>query len=154
MFSGYIIMWLFLSVVLYGTETWTFTLRKQIRALAVNGTDMNTVTSSGLAVLMKLNRLFCMYQLVAHTPRSIMKHRLMVPWRPCDLLTNCRICTASRTALGPTQPPIQWVLGALSLEVKRPGCEADHSSPSSAEVKECVELYIYSPNTPSRVVPS
>jgi hypothetical protein len=22
--------------------------------------------------------------------------------------------------------PIQWVPGALSLEVKRPGCEADH----------------------------
>jgi hypothetical protein len=44
--------------------------------------------------------------------------------------------TASRTALGPTQPPIQWVPGALSLEVKRPGREADHSPPSSAEVKE------------------
>jgi hypothetical protein len=43
--------------------------------------------------------------------------------------------TASRTALGPTQPPIQWVLGALSLEVKRPGREADHSPPSSAEAK-------------------
>jgi hypothetical protein len=42
----------------------------------------------------------------------------------------------SRTALGPTQPPIQWVPGALSLGVKRPGCEADHSPPSSAEVKE------------------
>jgi len=27
-------------------------------------------------------------------------------------------------ALGPTQPPIQWVLGALSLGVKRPGHEA------------------------------
>jgi hypothetical protein len=44
--------------------------------------------------------------------------------------------TASRTALGPTQPPIQWIPEALSLEVKRPGCEADHSPPPSAEVKE------------------
>jgi hypothetical protein len=44
--------------------------------------------------------------------------------------------TASRTALGPTQPPIQGVPGALSLGVKRPGREADHSPPSSAEVKE------------------
>jgi hypothetical protein len=52
--------------------------------------------------------------------------------------------TASRTALGPTQPPIQWVLGALSL-----GREADHSLPSSAEVKEWMELYLHSPNTPS-----
>jgi hypothetical protein len=47
---------------------------------------------------------------------------------------------ASRTALEPTQPPIQWVLGALSLGVKQPGHEADHSPPSSAEVKEYVEL--------------
>jgi hypothetical protein len=30
-----------------------------------------------------------------------------------------------------------------------PGREADHSLPSSAEVKEWVELYIHSPNTPS-----
>jgi hypothetical protein len=43
--------------------------------------------------------------------------------------------TASKTALGgPTQPPIQWVPGALSLGVKRPGREADHSPLSSAEV--------------------
>jgi hypothetical protein len=40
----------------------------------------------------------------------------------------------SRPALGPTQPPIQWVPGALSLGVKRPEREADHSSPTSAEV--------------------
>jgi hypothetical protein len=53
--------------------------------------------------------------------------------------------TASRTALGPTQPPIQWVPGALSLGVKRPVREADHSPPSSAEVKECLELYLHSP---------
>jgi hypothetical protein len=45
-------------------------------------------------------------------------------------------------------PPIQWVPGAFSLEIKRQGRESDHSPPSSAEVKECVELYLYSPNTP------
>jgi hypothetical protein len=53
--------------------------------------------------------------------------------------------TTSRTNLGPTQPPIPWVPGALSLGVKRPGREADHSPPSSTEVKECVELYLHSP---------
>jgi hypothetical protein len=41
--------------------------------------------------------------------------------------------TASRPALRPTQPPIQWIPGALSLRVKRPGREADHSPPSSVE---------------------
>jgi hypothetical protein len=55
--------------------------------------------------------------------------------------------TASRPALGSTQPPIQWVPGVPSLGVKRPGRESDHSSPSSAEVKECVELYLHSFNT-------
>jgi hypothetical protein len=44
--------------------------------------------------------------------------------------------TMSRPVLGPTQPPIQWVLGAISLGVKRPRREADHSPPFSAEVKE------------------
>jgi hypothetical protein len=38
---------------------------------------------------------------------------------------------ASRPVLGPTQTPIQWVSW-----VKRPGREADHSLPSSAEVNE------------------
>jgi hypothetical protein len=31
-------------------------------------------------------------------------------------------------------PPIQWVPGTLSLDVKRPGSEYDHSPQSSAEV--------------------
>jgi hypothetical protein len=33
--------------------------------------------------------------------------------------------------------------------VKRPGREAYYSSSSNAEVKECVELYLHSPNKPS-----
>jgi hypothetical protein len=35
--------------------------------------------------------------------------------------------TASRPALVPTQPPVQWVPEALSLVVKRTGRETDHS---------------------------
>jgi hypothetical protein len=46
------------------------------------------------------------------------------------------LTAASRTALGPTQPPMQWVPGTLSLGVKLLGREADHSPPYSAEVKE------------------
>ena len=50
----------------------------------------------------------------------------------------------SRPALGPTKPPIQWV-PVPSRGVKRPGRGVDHPPPSSAEVKERVELYLYSP---------
>jgi hypothetical protein len=57
---------------------------------------------------------------------------------------NFSFTTASRTALESTQP-IQWVPGVLSLGVKRSRSEADHSPPSSAEVKEYVELYLHSP---------
>jgi len=43
--------------------------------------------------------------------------------------------TASSTTLGSTQHPIQWITGALFLEVKRPGCEANHLPPHREEVK-------------------
>jgi len=46
------------------------------------------------------------------------------------------LTTASRTALKPIQPPIQWVPGALSLGVKRLMRETDHLPPSSADVKD------------------
>jgi len=54
----------------------------------------------------------------------------------------------SRPALRPTQPPIKWGLG-LSPGVKRPGPGVDLPPPSSAEINERVELYIYSPLRPS-----
>jgi len=41
----------------------------------------------------------------------------------------------SRPALGPTQPPVQWV-PRLSRGTVRPGRAADHSPPSSAAVME------------------
>jgi hypothetical protein len=46
------------------------------------------------------------------------------------------LTTASKPALGPTQP-IKWVPRALLLGVKQQGREAHHSPPSSAE---CLEL--------------
>jgi hypothetical protein len=46
------------------------------------------------------------------------------------------VASVSKPALGPTQPPVQWVSGVLSPGVKvRPGRDADHSPPSSVEVE-------------------
>ena len=42
---------------------------------------------------------------------------------------------STRPALGPTQPPVKWVLD-LSRGKVRPGRAADHSPPSSATVME------------------
>jgi hypothetical protein len=56
------------------------------------------------------------------------------------VLCLCRgffpLTSVSSPALGPTQPPVQWVPGVLSPGVKaRPGRDADHSPPLSAEVE-------------------
>jgi hypothetical protein len=53
----------------------------------------------------------------------------------------------SKPALGPIQPPVHGV-PSVSWGVKRPGQGIDQP-PSSAEVKERVELYFYSPFGPS-----
>jgi len=50
----------------------------------------------------------------------------------------------SRPALGPTQPPVEWVPG-LSRGKVRPGRAADHSPPSSAAV---MEQYSYTSTHP------
>jgi len=39
-------------------------------------------------------------------------------------------------ALETTQSPINWVPGALSLGMKQPGHQADHSPPSSAKITD------------------
>jgi len=51
---------------------------------------------------------------------------------------------------GPGAHPASFTMGTGSFpRVRRPGRGVDHSPPSSAEVKERVELYLYSPFGPS-----
>jgi hypothetical protein len=46
--------------------------------------------------------------------------------------------------LRPTQLPIQWVLSPFPGSKERPGRDADHSPPSSAEVENEQKLYLLS----------
>jgi hypothetical protein len=49
--------------------------------------------------------------------------------------------TASRPALGPTQPLVQMVAGAPSWDVKRLGRSAEHLPPPSAQIKNSSSWY-------------
>jgi hypothetical protein len=49
----------------------------------------------------------------------------------------------SLPALGPTQPPLQWVPSLFFPEGKEPGRDADQSPPSRVEVRERVELNLH-----------
>ena len=62
----------------------------------------------------------------------------IISWLEQDFPDSCR------PELRPTQPPVQWVLGH-SRWVKWAGHSVDHPHPSSATVKERLELYLYSP---------
>jgi hypothetical protein len=65
------------------------------------------------------------------------------PGRPeFDSRQGQGICSTSQL----TKPPVQWVPGAIPLVVKRPGSEADHSPPPSAEVKNVGTLSLLAHN--------
>jgi hypothetical protein len=53
----------------------------------------------------------------------------------------------TRSGAHPASYPVDK--GATSLGVRRPGRVTDHSPTSNTKVKECMELYFYSPNTVS-----
>ena len=51
---------------------------------------------------------------------------------------------------GPGAYPVSCTMGSRAFPgIKRPGIVVDHPLPSSSEVKEKVELYLYSPSRPS-----
>ena len=54
----------------------------------------------------------------------------------------------SRLGLGPTQPPVQWVLGSFP-KGKAAGVWCWQPTSSSAKFKERVQLYLYSQTPPS-----
>ena len=57
---------------------------------------------------------------------------------------------SSPVQTGPGAHPASYTKGTGFFPgVKRPGRGVDHPPPSSAEVKERVELYLYSPSGPS-----
>jgi hypothetical protein len=58
------------------------------------------------------------------------------------------LAPASRPALGPTQPAGYRGGSPFSGNKARPGRDADHSPPSSAEVKYEQKLYLLSPHVP------
>jgi hypothetical protein len=71
-----------------------------------------------------------------------------------DRRVGVQVPMESRISSSPRRPDWLWgppillangYRGALSLGIKRPGHKADHSSPTCAEVKKNVDLYIHSP---------
>jgi hypothetical protein len=76
----------------------------------------------------------------AHTPTVFCtQHRKMIEFRWGRDFPHL-----SRPSLRPTQPPVQWVPG-LSRELGAAGARCWPLTPPSAEVKNRVELYLYSP---------
>jgi hypothetical protein len=76
-------------------------------------------------------------------PKQREPGELLVGWSGFDSWQSKKrllYSTASRPILQPTQPPIQWVLDALSQGLKLPEREVDYSPPSSAEVKNVATI--------------
>ena len=77
------------------------------------------------------------------------RHGLDVPW--IESRWGIGFPYLSGMTVEPNQPTMRWVT-LLSSEVKRTGRSVDHTTPSIAEVKERVELCIYSPSGPPQPV--
>jgi len=82
-------------------------------------------------------------------PQSIRYRNSLLAWRTRDRIPmGARSSAPVRT--GPGAHPASYTMGTLSYPgVKRPGRDADHPPPSSVEVEERIELYIYFTSGPS-----
>jgi hypothetical protein len=63
--------------------------------------------------------------------------------------SKCGFSAPVQTGPGAHPASYTMVTGCLPGGVKRPGRDANHPTPSSAEVKEIVEIYFFSPFGPS-----
>jgi hypothetical protein len=90
-------------------------------------TDLNL---KGYTVPAGLNS-FCIN--TVHGRRSGLDDRGSILGRGSDCFL---FTTMTRPALGATKLPIQWVPGTFTLGLMRPRREADHSPPSTVEVKD------------------
>jgi hypothetical protein len=107
---------------------------------------------------LKRSKIFKSVNLAIYTPRTAPGYRNRYNWLRDGRSRrrssspggdkNFHFSMSSRLALGSTQPPIQWVLDALSLVLKRPGRESNYSPPASAEVKK-TWVYASTPHTSS-----
>jgi hypothetical protein len=85
-------------------------------------------TSSFITVLARIKHRTSSWNIYTHHWRP--RGRSSSPGRAKIFLLH-----VVQTDSGPSQSPIQWVLGFISQGVKQPGRETDRSPPTSAEVK-------------------
>jgi hypothetical protein len=100
----------------------------------------NRTTFEGKKILQIKSVCYCLYNFVSNTSYSKKNSNRYY-----------HKCHPYRSALGPPSPLIPWVPG-LFPRVKRPRRRVDHPTPSNTKVKETVELYLFSPFGPSRLV--
>ena len=105
-------------------------------------------------LLMMMMMMMMITQLIGDTKKHFYRNLIILLQCPSDLLragrSGDRIPMGARFSApfqtGPGAHPASCTVGTESLlELKRPGRDVDHPPPSSAEVKERVELYLYSP---------
>jgi hypothetical protein len=100
---------------------------------------MDDLLADSHSILTRSNNYFC--QLLNVPGVNSIRQTEIYTAEPLLLLSSqqCKIflsSTVSRLTLGPTQPPIQWLPGALSPWIKWQGRDANLSPPSSADVKK------------------